>query len=220
MKKKLLWVVPILGMLILVGSATANNGPKDPDSDGLGNPIETNIYGTDPNDWDSDNDRVSDGLEVASGSDPLDGFGPESTDDDYDGIGNAYESNIGTDIQDWDTDDDGYSDGFEVASGMNPLVADGDGGGSDPDTDGLSSPVEDSFGTNPQTWDTDGDLYGDDVEIIAGTDPNDPMSYPTSSSGEGTGASVTKLSEGSISTALVFIILMLIAIAYGVFRKK
>ncbi|MCC6704082.1 MAG: hypothetical protein IT334_04335 [Thermomicrobiales bacterium] len=44
----------------------------DDDSDGLSNDDETNIHGTDPQDPDTDGDCFSDGLEVTSGTDPLD----------------------------------------------------------------------------------------------------------------------------------------------------
>ena len=45
----------------------------DSDGDGLSNEDEINIYGTDPADPDSDDDGVSDGVEVTFGTDPLDG---------------------------------------------------------------------------------------------------------------------------------------------------
>ncbi len=48
--------------------------PFDPDSDDdrLRDGDEINVYGTDPQRFDTDGDEVSDGLEVLSGSDPLD----------------------------------------------------------------------------------------------------------------------------------------------------
>lgn len=42
----------------------------DLDGDGLTNEEETNTYGTDPNDPDSDDDGFSDGVEIAAGTDP------------------------------------------------------------------------------------------------------------------------------------------------------
>ena len=46
--------------------------PDDLDGDGLTNDDETNIHGTDPNNPDTDGDGLSDGAEVANGTDPLD----------------------------------------------------------------------------------------------------------------------------------------------------
>ncbi len=67
----------------------------DDDADGLTNQEEDGL-GTDPNDADTDNDGIDDGVEaLESGTDPLD----------------------------WDTDGDGVSDGAEVAAGTNPLDA-------------------------------------------------------------------------------------------------
>ena len=80
----------------------------DTDGDGLTDDDETNIYGTDPNDPDSDDDGLDDGEEVAFGSDP-----------------NMF-----------DTDRDGYSDLVEQQNGTDPYVRDDpDGPGYDPSTD-------------------------------------------------------------------------------------
>lgn len=47
----------------------------DNDGDGLSNVNEVNVHGTDPNQFDTDGDGVSDGVEVSLGTDPLDPFG-------------------------------------------------------------------------------------------------------------------------------------------------
>ena len=47
--------------------------PPDTDQDLLSDDDEINVYGTDPNDPDSDDDGVIDGIEVDLGTDPLDG---------------------------------------------------------------------------------------------------------------------------------------------------
>lgn len=51
------------------GNATA---ALDSDGDGLSNADEINIYGTDPNKFDTDGDGVGDGQEVFNGTNPLD----------------------------------------------------------------------------------------------------------------------------------------------------
>jgi gliding motility-associated-like protein len=120
----------------------------DLDGDGITNSDETTIYGTDPNNPDSDGDGINDGVEVASGSDPLDPCSPNTNavncDSDGDGILNVDEINIyGTDPFNPDTDGDGILDGIEVTNlCLNPLVFDTDG-------DGLSDGVEVSQGSDP-----------------------------------------------------------------------
>jgi hypothetical protein len=106
----------------------------------------------DPLDPDTDDDGLSDGVEVANGLDPLDP----------------------------DTDDDGLSDGVEVANGLDPLDPDTDGDGLldgvETNTGIFVDPGD--TGTDPQLQDTDGDGFLDGAEVVKGTDPNDPRDFP------------------------------------------
>lgn len=66
----------------------AGNAGMDSDADGLSDPSEIKVYGTDKNDSDSDDDNLSDGDEVnVYGADPLD---PDTDDD---GVGDNYDPN-------------------------------------------------------------------------------------------------------------------------------
>ena len=155
---------------------------------------------------DRDEDGVLDGLDNCpdvANADQLDTDGDHignvcDDDIDNDGLPNAVETNTGV----WngpndrgtspvlaDTDGDGLPDGVETNTGIyvgpqdtgtNPLVADTDG-------DGLPDGIETNTGvyvspqnpgTNPLRSDTDGDGFPDGVEIAAGTNPNDPLSFP------------------------------------------
>ncbi|MCP4540736.1 MAG: PKD domain-containing protein [Chloroflexi bacterium] len=85
----------------------------NPDSDGdeLTDAEEIEL-GTDPNDWDSDDDTLSDKFEYDNqdnlGTDPLD---PDSDDD---GLSDGFEHRHGTTIDAVDSDDDGLDDNEEV----------------------------------------------------------------------------------------------------------
>jgi hypothetical protein len=74
-------------------------------------------------------------------------------DSDADGLTNAAEASLGTNAFDDDSDDDGLTDGAEV----------------------------NTHDTNPLLGDTDGDGFDDGVEVGAGSDPNDPGSFPQAS---------------------------------------
>ena len=154
-----------------------NSTPTDLDGDGVSNADEVNILGTDPNDADSDsantpadendnstsdadedfdNDGVSNGDELAAGSDPLN---PDSipTDLDGDGVSNTDEITI---------------------LGTNPNDADSDSSNTSPadENDNTVSDFEEDF---------DGDGWSNGEEIAAGSDPLDPGSVPTDSDGDG-----------------------------------
>lgn len=106
----------------------------DTDGDGLLDSEETGIYGTDPNDPDSDQDGLDDGDEIALATDPLDS----------------------------DTDADGLFDGTEVDIALGeacpaPTVSDSDG-------DTLLDGYEVTIGTNPCSSDTDADSVPDNTD--------------------------------------------------------
>jgi hypothetical protein len=155
-------------------------GICDPDSDGDGilDGLEHQI-GTDPYDWDTDDDGRGDGEELTGGgpipSDPAD------FDTDDDGLGDGvevYGANP-TNPVNADTDSDGLSDGgvftpSAVAgidgSGTSPLCTTGVpdhpnpyGYGEDENGDGAITAGE----TNPNDPDSDDDALGDGVEKLA-----------------------------------------------------
>jgi hypothetical protein len=172
----------------LHGSDPAN---ADSDADGLADGAEVNTHGTDPTNADSDGDGLPDGAELNTH-----GTNPTSADTDGDGLSDGAEIQThGTDPTDPDGDADGLSDGAEIGAGTDPGNPDSDGDGlgdgpevsthgtnplaPDSDADGLSDGAEVLVhATNPLLADTDGDLFADAVEIAAGTDPNDPGSFP------------------------------------------
>jgi hypothetical protein len=93
-----------------------------------------------------------------------------------------------------DRDEDTVLDGLDncpAADNLDQLNTDGDASGNvcdaDDDGDGLLDTVEtdtgtyvdpQDTGTDPLLADTDGDGFDDGVEIAAGSDPNDPDSFP------------------------------------------
>jgi hypothetical protein len=80
---------------------------QDSDDDGLSNVIELDL-GTDPYDADTNDDGIGDGAAVAAGRDPI------SVDLDGDGLSNADEVRFGTDMLNADSDGDGVIDGLDV----------------------------------------------------------------------------------------------------------
>lgn len=152
-------------------------GNVDTDGDGLRDFDEINIHGTNPTGIDTDNDGLSDAWELEHGFDPL-RAGEETGDDDADGLSNAEEFATGTNPLDDDSDDDGLSDGEEPSLyGTDPLDADTDG---DRMADGWEiqngfAPLDPADGNR----DADGDGFSNRVEFRRGTDPNDPLSFPS-----------------------------------------
>ena len=114
-------------------------------------------------DTDSDDDGLTDGEEIALGTDP---FNPDT---DGDGLTDGDEVNVyGTDPLNPDTDSDGLNDGDEIALGTDPFNPDTDGDGL---TDGDEVHV---YGTDPLNPDTDGDGLNDGLEVALGLDPLNP----------------------------------------------
>ena len=81
------------------------------------------VYGTDPGNADSDLDGVTDGEELAAGTNPLVADSGAAVDTDVDGLLDADETAFGTDPGIADSDGDGWLDGDEVSIGTDPLDA-------------------------------------------------------------------------------------------------
>ncbi|MHA1929302.1 MAG: M28 family peptidase [Candidatus Thorarchaeota archaeon] len=150
--------------------------------------VDEVIAGTDIFDFDTDDDSISDGVEVRAGINPL----RNDIDEDYDAdeITNIMEIYYGTDPLNNDSDADTMTDTWEIRFHTNPLIDDtatdydGDGlttleeyyFGSDPlskdgDFDGLSDLEEYALGTNPLDEDSDSDGLRDNLEVLEGLDP-------------------------------------------------
>jgi len=152
-------------------SATALNPGDDLENGGAGDGLtnmDEYLYGTDPNDPDSDGDLLQDGAEVAGAGarPPTD---PADADTDGDGLSDGAESNTGTYVSSSNT-------------GTDPTSV-------DTDKDGLNDAVETNTGTyvgrtdtgtDPNDSDTDNDDAGDWFEVYGSfTDPTDGNDKPT-----------------------------------------
>jgi gliding motility-associated-like protein len=151
--------------------------------------------------FDCDGDGVTNGQEVADGTNPTDPCSlliasqteiPSTVwndaDCDNDGLTNGEEMVGTTDPLNPDTDGDGVLDGTEVADGTNPtdpcslLIASQTvapstaWSDSDCDNDGITNGEEIAGGTDPLNPDTDGDGVLDGTEVADGTNPTDPCS--------------------------------------------
>lgn len=130
----------------------------DSDDDGLTNELE-NTMCTDPNDADTDDDGIIDGVEDAN----------------HDGVIDSGE----TDPCNADSDGDDIQDGTELGYTLDDIGPDTDIGVFQPDIDPTST-------TNPLLADTDGDGFNDGLEDLnhngrideGETDPNDEYSVP------------------------------------------
>ncbi len=179
-------------------------GLADPDGAGPLSGTDPSFVGdadpsttTDPLDVDSDNDGLNDGVEDANqdgqtlntigGTGGAPGSGetdPNNADTDGDGLSDGDEVNatgplagIGsTNPLDTDTDDGGAQDGTEVnVDGTNPTVGNQLDDAVDSDNDGISDPLELVLGTDPNDPDTDNDGLNDGEEIgnDGSVDPGD-----------------------------------------------
>ncbi|QLG64127.1 MarR family transcriptional regulator [Halorarum salinum] len=137
---------------------------SDTDDDGLSDGLELDTYGTDPTETDTDGDGLDDGPEVREYR-----TDPTEADTDGDGLEDDAEVNRhGTDPNSPDTDGDGLADALEVNTHETDPT--------DPDTDGdgLSDADEvREHDTNPTKSDTDDDGLSDALEAYTfETDPN------------------------------------------------
>lgn len=199
------WYETFYGLNINVNDANISS-----DSDTLTNLQEYNL-GTNPISSDTDGDGLRDDYETLTGNynGPTDtGTSPVLADTDGDGLADNVERNThvfvsasdtGTDPNLSDSDFDGISDGLEVLTYQTNPNAD-----ADKDGDTLSDGDEVVlYHTNPSLKDTDGDGFDDNVEVTAGSDPNDPISTPSNIAGYGgTLVHRYKLDETSGTVAL------------------
>jgi hypothetical protein len=138
-------------------------GIPDSDHDGLSDSDETNVYGTNPNNPDTDGDGMPDGWEVNNGLNPL--VNDANGDADGDGLNNLGEYQHGTNPHNPDTDGDGLPDGWEVNYQFDPTDPNGvNGANGDPDNDQFTNLQEYLNGTNPRHPDTDGDGIPDGID--------------------------------------------------------
>jgi subtilisin family serine protease/Mg-chelatase subunit ChlD len=125
------------------GISVADLNPlADHDADGL-NTLEEYLYGTDPHNYDTDGDRIPDGVEVDNRLDPLkpDQVKPGDGDRDGDYLPDIWEKK--------------YFPKLDITA-VDPKA--------DPDKDELSNYTEYVLGTNPTRADSDGDGIKDDVK--------------------------------------------------------
>ncbi|MFO7974225.1 MAG: hypothetical protein R6V12_06295 [Candidatus Hydrogenedentota bacterium] len=99
-------------------------------------------------------------------------------DSDGDGLSDEVEAALGTDPLNFDTDGDGIPDGWEVWNGLDPN--DPDDAYEDANGDGLVNIEKFDLGLDPYNNDSDGDGYWDVIEFARGTDGASASSYPKS----------------------------------------
>ncbi|MFH1822086.1 MAG: L,D-transpeptidase family protein [Patescibacteria group bacterium] len=117
-------MIKYLIIILLLFPVLVNaNGLTDSDKDGVPDQDEIEIYKTDPNLVDTDNDGYSDWLELNNGYSPLNPalVKLENYDYDLDGLSDRMELNFKTDLSNPDSDGDGFLDGEEINNGYDPL---------------------------------------------------------------------------------------------------
>ncbi|MFX1385220.1 MAG: hypothetical protein ACFFBP_22630, partial [Promethearchaeota archaeon] len=128
------------------------------------------------NKWDDGNIGNFWSYHIGNDFDPLDGI----IDNPYYLLGSAGSLDnrplICSPLKDIDIDGDGLDNAEEYTLGVDGYKT--NPSNHDSDYDGLSDYWEWKNGTNPLMKDTDSDSFLDGVEVIMGTDPNDPASYP------------------------------------------
>ncbi|NHJ49628.1 MAG: hypothetical protein FK733_17695 [Asgard group archaeon] len=137
----------------------------DSDQDSLADYLEIEVYGTDPNDPDTDGDLMPDDYEVDNSLDPL--VDDAGDDEDFDGLTNLEEYNYNTNPNDSDSDDDNLNDYLEIVTYFT------DPNNEDSDSDLLLDGQEvNLYGTDPLDEDSDNDQLTDYDEIsLYETDP-------------------------------------------------
>jgi len=161
-----------------------NGADGDPDNDGLTNAEEQTLT-TFPNDDDTDNDELLDGVETGDGNyidATMTGTDPLKKDSDGDTLQDNVENNsgvyvdenmTGTNPNEADTDNDTLTDSWEINTGLSPFddgTTDPDNGASgDPDNDDLTNADEQTRGTDPRDDDSDDDTLLDGIESGSGT---------------------------------------------------
>ena len=148
------------------GDGTINGLDADSDGDRLSDGAEV-ARGTDPVVADTDGDGINDGLEVAVGLNPL-APADAALDAEPDGLTHLDEVRYGTIMNKADTDDDGIDDGAEILLGLNPT--NGSDGAGDLDADGLTNATEVQGPTDPLDPDSDDDGLVDGLD----SEPLDP----------------------------------------------
>ena len=126
---------------------------SDLDNDNL-TLLEEALFSSDPNEFDTDSDGLSDGYEAK-----IVGTNPLRNDTDGDGLNDSYELLMGSDPRYFDTDGDDLNDSYELQIGSDPTKI-------DTDNDGLTDSYELIFGTDPSLFDTDGDGLNDSSEVL------------------------------------------------------
>lgn len=138
------------------------------------------LFGIDPNDYDTDNDGLSNYVEIyVTATDPTivdsdeDGISDADEDADEDGLTNKEEIDLGTDPAKKDTDNDGINDYDEV----------------------------NTYDTDPCNYDSDSDTLSDGDEILLGLNPLVQKTDGTTLDSERT--FTQELSENNISEELL-----------------
>jgi hypothetical protein len=108
---------------LFFGFRVVANGLPDADRDGVPDQDERQIYYTDPNKADTDDDGFNDFEEINSGFSPHNPQAVKTIDSDVDSdtLSEAWEIKFKTDPRNKDSDNDGVYDGVEIDKGFNPL---------------------------------------------------------------------------------------------------
>ncbi len=108
--------------IFFVATPPSARALQDSDSDGLSDEQELTLYGTDPQNSDSDGDGFLDGEEIARGYSPNnpDRIKLKKIDTDKDGLNDLLEVQFKTSLISQDSDNDGYDDGHEIQKGFDP----------------------------------------------------------------------------------------------------